>query len=224
MTDLTTTTPEGQSGDPMDSDSETGDIRPNAKRRRSRRRRWALLAAIPVMLLTLMVCAAATLPDGCTLEGIVPEPKNGVSFQVAPFLVDAAMPVHVRACVRERYSTLRLAMPKPSSSCASFTVYALPDGEARWTKHEVDPFNPRGVFIEEPPLTWEQPIAVRLTMKDQAGNSIFDSSALVQPSTVSYGHSCYGVIDVAWVVATQPERLAPYKVWGQTHDAMALTV
>jgi hypothetical protein len=95
-----------------------------------------------------MVCAAATLPrGGCTLEGIIPEPKNGVSFELAPFLADAAMPVHVRACVRERYSTLRLARPKPPSSCTSVTVYALPE-------FEVDPWDPRGVFIEEPPLTW----------------------------------------------------------------------
>ena len=121
------------------------------------------------------------------------------------------MPVHVRACVRERYSTLRFAKSKPPSSCASFTFYALPDRE--WDKYEVDPWNPRGVFIEDPPLTWEQPVAVRLTMKDQAGNSIFDSSAVVQPYTVSYEPSCYGVIDVASVVATRPGRLAPYKVW-----------
>ena len=58
-----------------------------------------------------------------------------------------------------------------------------------------------------------EPVAVRLTMKDQAGNSIFDSSAVVQPYTVSYEPSCYGVIDVASVVATRPGRLAPYKVW-----------
>src|SRR5215207_1404501 len=127
MRDLTTT-PEGQSGDPMDSDSDAGDIRPDPKRPRTRRRRWFLLASIPVMLLTLMVCAAATLPGGgCTLEGIFPEPETGVSFELTPFLADAAMPVHVLACVRERYSAWRgVAVPKPPSSCASFTVYALP--------------------------------------------------------------------------------------------------
>ena len=200
MTDLTTT-PEGQSGYPMDSDSDAGDIRPDPKRPRTRRRRWYLLPVIPVIpviLLTLLVISIGSM-HGCTLEGIIPEPESGVSFELAPFLADAAMPVHVRACVRERYSTLRFAMPKPPSSCASFTVYAL-----SW--------DPRGVFIEDPPLTWEQPIAVRLTMKDQAGNSIFDSSAVVQPYTVSYEPSCYGVIDVASVVATRPGRLAPYKV------------
>lgn len=211
MTDLTTT-PEGQSSYPMDSDSDAGDIRPDPKRPRTRRRRWYLLAVIPVMLLTLMVWAASG-GGGCTLGGIIPEPETGVSFELAPFLADAAMPVHVRACVRERYSTWRFAMPKPPSSCASFTVYALPDREAWWDNYEVDPWDPRGVFIEDPPLTWEQPIAVRLTMKDQAGNSIFDSSAVVQPYTVSYEPSCYGVVDVASVVATRPGRLAPYKVW-----------
>jgi hypothetical protein len=114
-------------------------------------------------------------------------------------------------------------MPKPSSSCASFTVYPdLPldredlwsdDEVDPWSDGEVDPWDPRRVFIEEPPLTWEQPIAVRLTMRDQAGNSIFDSSAVVQPHTVRYEPSCYGVIDVARVVATRAGRLAPYKVW-----------
>ena len=104
------------------------------------------------MLLTLMVWAASG-GGGCTLVGILPEPETGVSFALAPVLADAAMPVHVRACVRERYSTLRFAMPKPPSSCASFTFYALPDRE--WDKYEVDPWNPRGVFIEDPPLTWE---------------------------------------------------------------------
>jgi hypothetical protein len=211
MTDLTTT-PEGQSGDPMDSDSDAGEIRPDPKRPRTRRRRWYLLAVIPVMLLTLMVWAASG-DRGCTLGAIIPEPETGVSFELTPFLADAAMPVHVRACVRERYSTWRVAMPKPPSSCASFTVYALPGREALWRKYQVDPWDPRGVFIEDPPLTWEQPIAVRLTMKDQAGNSIFDSSAVVQPYTISYEPSCYGVIDVASVVATRPGRLAPYKVW-----------
>ena len=158
-----------------------------------------MIPVIPVILLTLLVISIGSM-HGCTLEGIIPEPESGVSFELAPFLADAAMPVHVRACVRERYSTLRFAKSKPPSSCASFTVYAL-----SW--------HARGVFIEDPPLTWEQPIAVRLTMKDQAGKSIFDSSAVVQPYTVSYEPSCYGVIDVASVVATRPGRLAPYKVW-----------
>jgi hypothetical protein len=124
------------------------------------------------------------------------ERESIVRFDLAPFLgygygyfyrvirpgeAYLSMPVRVRACVRERYSGLRFAMPKPPSSCASFTVYPPLDGEAVWGHDEVDPWDPRGVFIEDPPLTWEQPIAVRLTMRDQAGNSVFDSSAVVQP-------------------------------------------
>ena len=218
MTELTNT-PERQSHDPMDSGSDAGDIRPDPKRRRSRRGRWYLLATIPVMFLTLMVCAAATFSRGsCHTVGILPEPENGVFFDVDPFLADEARTVHARACVRERYSGLRFAMPKSSGSCASFTVYpdSPLDPESPWSEEadpwsdgEVDPWEPRQVFIEEPPLTWEQPIAVRLTIRDQAGNSIFDSSAVVQPFTVSYEPSCYGVIDVASVEATRSGDLVP---------------
>lgn len=221
MTELTNTS-ERQSSYPMDSGSEADDIRPDPKRRRTRRGRWYLLATIPVMFLTLMVCVAATLPAGCTLQGHLPEPETGVFFDVDPFLADEARTVHARACVRERYSGLKFAMPKPSSSCASFIVYAdLPlhredpyyDEVDPWSDGAVNQGDPRRLFIEEPPLTWEQPVAVRLTMTDQAGNSIFDSSAVVQPYTVSYEPSCYGVKDVARVVATPAGGLAPYKVW-----------
>jgi hypothetical protein len=107
MTELTNT-PERQSSERMDSDPDAGDIRPD-RGRRSRRRRWYLLAVIPVVLLTLVVIRIASLPmHGCTLVGIYPEPDSGVSFRLAPVLANAAMPVHVRACV--------------PSSCASITV------------------------------------------------------------------------------------------------------
>jgi hypothetical protein len=174
------------------------------------------------MLLTLMVFAAATLPHGCTLEGIIPEPETGVSFDLTPFLgyrlitlgdAHVAMPVRVRACVRERYSSLRFAKPKPSSSCTSVSIYAPVDREDLWDNDAPNQWDSYEVFVKDPPLTWERPIAVRLTMWDEAGNSIFNSSAVVQPYTVSYEPSCYGVIDVARVVATRPGRLAPYKVW-----------
>jgi hypothetical protein len=196
MTELTNT-PQRQSSDPMHSDSATGDIRPDPKRRRTRRRRWYLLAAIPVMLLTLMVILSS--PRGsCTLIGIEPGYSwvsfDLSSFDLSPVLAHAALPVQVRACVRERYSTSWFALPEPTSTCASFTVdqrgFAI-DGRGSdhdldplglpnvvLKDHDLDPWSLPEVLFKEPSLSWEEPIAFRLNVS-QSGNSIIDSSAAV---------------------------------------------
>src|SRR5512132_1250146 len=99
MTELADT-PQPQPPDLMETDSGTEDIRPNLKRRRSRRRRWYLRAVIPVtpvILLTLLVISIGSM-HGCTLVGMDPELDSGVSFRLGP-VANAAMPVHVRACV-----------------------------------------------------------------------------------------------------------------------------
>jgi hypothetical protein len=182
MTELTNT-PERQSRDRMDSNSDAGEIRPNQKRRRTRRRRWYLLAVIPVILLTLVVIRIASLPmHGCTLVGIYPEPDSGVSFRLDPVLANAAMPVHVRAC--------------GPSSCASISVR--------------DP-SVRVVRVKDPSLTLE-PITVRLAMNDQAGNSMFDSSTVVQPQMFAPNGPppCTPVTYDARVTTTQSGRLVPY--------------
>ena len=213
-------TSERQSGDPMDSDSETGDIRPDPKRRRTRRRRWYLLAVTPALILTLAACGV--LRQGpCHMGGVTPA-DSGVTFalsrlDLSPVLAHAAMPVHVRACVRDRYSTLRFAEPKPTSSCVSLTfdqrgpAFSV-DGQG--TDLDLDPWSPPDVlYIKDPPVTWEVPIAVRLNVS-WANDSVFDSSAVVQPYKLEpNGPGCEPSMYTAQVVATRSGHLVPYKAW-----------
>jgi hypothetical protein len=146
------------------------------------------------VLVTLMVSRIFS-GGSCVAAGIEPEPASGVSFELSPVLAHAATPVDVRACVWERYSTWRFAMPKPPSSCASVTLYPR-DSES-------------DVFVNDPSVTSE-PIMVRLTMMDQAGNPIFDSSARVQPHIWAAPNGltlCYPDAYDAAVVATPAGRL-----------------
>jgi hypothetical protein len=150
-----------------------------------------VIPVIPVILLTLLVISIGSM-HGCTLVGIYPEPESGVSFRLGP-VANAAMPVHVRACV--------------PSYCVSNPVKNWIVGgrvgdsylESSWV-----------VRVKDPSLTLE-PITVQLTMEDQAGNSMFDSSAVVQPHMFAPNGPppCTPVTYDATVEATRSGRLVP---------------
>lgn len=184
-------TPERPSGG-LVTDSATGDLRPHPKR--PRRRRLYLLALIPVILMALAASRVVS-HGGCTLMGIDPEPYSGVGFDLAPALAHPARPIHVRACV--------------PSSCASIIVKKLisepftgPGVGSDWVQE-----GPRYVVVKDPSLTVE-PITVRVTMTDQAGNPIFDSSAQVQPHRYApNGPGCSPTWYEANVEATYAGRL-----------------
>jgi hypothetical protein len=212
-----TDTPQPQPGDVVESDAGQEDIRPNLKRHRTRRRRRYLLAGIPVIpaiLLTLVVIRIGSMDD-CGWVEIYPEPDSGVSFNLFQVLANAGMPVHVRACVRQQpYSTFRGAMPEPASSCASITVrdwsVGLFEGRGFGSDWYLEGSSSRVVRVKDPSLTSE-PITVQLTMEDQAGNSMFDSSAVVQPHMFApIGPPPCPVTYDATVTATQTGRLVPY--------------
>jgi hypothetical protein len=179
----------------MDFDSAAGDLRPNPKR--PRRRRWYLLAVIPVIAVVLTALAASRIFSGgsCHLIGFEPEPYSSVGFDLAPALAKPARPIHVRACV--------------PSSCAFITVKKLisepltgPGVGSDWLQ-----LGPRYVVVKDPSLTLE-PITVRVTMTDQAGNPIFDSSAQVQPQMFEpNGPGCSPTWYEASVEATYAGRL-----------------
>ena len=107
MTDLTNGRAR-QSGDPMDSVSDVGEFPPNAKGRRTRRRRWYLFAVIPAMVLTIGVLLYSR--GLCTMIGA----SSGIHIDLSSVLADASTPVHVHACVQ--------------SSCVSFTVEQMGSG------------------------------------------------------------------------------------------------
>jgi hypothetical protein len=65
------------------------------------------------------------------------------------------------------------------------------------------------VQVIDPALT-STPITVSLSMKDQAGNSIFDSSAVVQPHKFQpNGPFCDPTVYTGGVIATGTGRLVP---------------
>jgi hypothetical protein len=67
-----------------------------------------------------------------------------------------------------------------------------------------------GVQVKDPALTFWRPIWVRLRVSDQAGNSIFDSSALIQPHMFQpNGPGCVPTVYSREVVATPTGRLVP---------------
>jgi hypothetical protein len=212
----------------MDSDSNAGGIRPDGKRHRTRRRRWYLFAVILATLLTLLMILSS--PRGsCTLIGIEPAHSwvrfDLSSLDLSPVLAHAALPVQVRVCVRERYSTSWFALPEPTTTCASFTVdqrgFAI-DGRGSdhdldplglpnvvLKDHDLDPWSLPEVMLQEPSLSWEEPIAFRLNVS-QSGNSIFDSSASVQAYKEEInGPGCPPTIYSAEVAATRSGRLVP---------------
>jgi hypothetical protein len=209
MTELTNT-PERQSRDPMDSDSDTGDIRPNPKRHRTRRRRWYLFAVILAVILTLAVGLFSK--HMCTAIGAY----SGISFDLNPVLAHASSPVHVRACI--------------PSSCASFTVehwgsggFAVcdapkcpplpaPNGASaiEFIQQRQRDWEMQGILVvqvKDPALAWI-PVVVRLTVEDQEGNAIFDSSAWVRPDMYQpNGPNCDTTVYTEEVVATRTGRL-----------------
>jgi hypothetical protein len=207
-----TNTPERQARDLMDPDSGTADVPPDPKRR-TQRRRWYLFALIPAILLALTTILSGT--RSCTALGAY----SGISFDLTPVLAHASLPVHVRACI--------------PSSCASFTVeqwgsegFAVCDGP------KCPPLPaPNGAMIEfiddqrqrdwwitgilvvqvnDPELTFWRPITVRLRVSDRAGNSMFDSSALVKPHMFQpNGPGCDPTTYSGRVVATPTGHLVP---------------
>ena len=189
-----TETPERQSVDPVDSDSHAGDIPPNRKGHRNRRRRWYLLAVIPAMLLTVGVILAA---EGlCTKIGAY----SGVKFDFTQVLADAARPVHVRACVPSSCAYITV---KKRSSDGSIPIRG-PGFGRDW-----DAFSSGVVEVNDPSLAW-LPVTVSLTVRDQAGVPIFDSSARVQPHMYQpNGPNCEPTVYGAKVVATRTGRLVP---------------
>jgi len=213
MTELTNT-PEHQPRDLMHTDSDTADVRPDPKRRRTQRRRWYLIAVVPAILLALPMLSGM---HGCTAVGA----DSGVTFDLTPVVAHASMPVHVRACI--------------PNSCASFTVEQWGSGamevcsapscpplsaepwarhyvriHARGAEHDWETVYILGVQVKDPALTFWRPIWARLRVNDQAGNSIFDSSALVQPHMFQpNGPGCAPTVYSAGVVATPTGRLVP---------------
>ena len=212
MTDLTNGRAR-QSGDPMDSVSDVGEFPPNAKGRRTRRRRWYLFAVIPAMVLTIGVLLYSR--GLCTMIGA----SSGIHIDLSSVLADASTPVHVHACVQ--------------SSCVSFTVEQMGSGGGEvcfadscplgrtWPEDsfqihapsaERNLWDPAGfpvVQVKDPSLSW-LPITVRLNARDGAGNLIFDSSARVQPHMYQpNGPNCKPTVYGAAVVATRAGRLVP---------------
>ena len=212
MTELTNT-PERQARDLMDPDSGTADVPPDPKRRTRRRRRY-LFALIPAILLTLTMILSMT-HISCTALGAY----SGISFDLNPVLAHAPLPVHVRACI--------------PSSCASFTVEhwgpggfavcdapkcpQLPAPNGASVIELIDAQRQRDwemwgmvVQVKDPALTFWRPITVRLRVSDQAGNSIFDSSALVKPHMFQpNGPGCDPTTYSEGVVATPSGHLVP---------------
>jgi hypothetical protein len=185
---------------PNDSDSDTDEIRPNPKREPTRRRRWYLLAVIPVIPLILVTLALSRIFSGgsCIAVGIEPEPRSGVTFDLAPFLAHAARPVRVRACV--------------PSSCSSMTIKRGPDPiRGPGFLSDWRPEGTRVVHVFDPSLTLE-PITVRVTMTDEVDNTVFDSSARVQPEYSFADYEvppCYPDAYEARVEAQPTGRLEP---------------
>lgn len=183
---------------------------------------------IPATLLILAVSLSSG--HGCTLIGVYPD-YSWVSFDLSRFdlfpFAHAAMPVHVRACVGERYSTVRFGLQQPGSACASFTIdergprFTI---DGRGTDHDVDPSGLPGVLLKDhdldpwslpevvfkdPSLSWEEPLAFRLNVS-QLGDSIFDSSAMGESHKDEInGPGCTPTIYSAEVVATRTGRLIP---------------
>jgi hypothetical protein len=214
MTELTNT-PERQPKDLMHPDSNRADVQPDPKRHRTRGRHRYLYALVPAILLTLTMILSMT-HISCTALGA----DSGVTFDLNPVLAHASLPVHVRACI--------------PSSCASFTVEhwgsegfavcdaakcpPLPAPNGASAIEIIDASRQRdwemvgilGVQVKDPALTSWRPIWVRLRVSDQAGNSIFDSSALVQPTMFQpNGPGCAPTVYSRGVVATPTGRLVP---------------
>jgi hypothetical protein len=150
----------------------------------------------------------------CTYIGA----DSGVQFDLTPVLAHAAMPVHVRACVRscvsftvEKWGSGGLEVcyadscPPPKPYASDWIRIHASRGEGNW-----QPSGPLGaVQVIEPTLAW-LPVTVRVTMTDQAGNPIFDSSARVQPHMWQpNGPGCEPTVYSAGVVATRTGRLVP---------------
>jgi hypothetical protein len=224
----------------MDSDSDSGEIRPDPKRHRARRRRWYLFVLVPAILLALTMILSGT--RRCTALGA----SSGVSFRLNPILAGASSPVHVRACVarlgggsvpgrgfaisREQVVGT-IGHLSIGRSCAVFTMerwgsksFALCDGptcpqlpapngaiamEIFNTERNWELQDSWAVQVIDPALT-STPITVSLSMKDQAGNSIFDSSAVVQPHKFQpNGPFCDPTVYTGRVIATGTGRLIP---------------
>jgi hypothetical protein len=176
MTELTNT-PERQSRDPTDS-PDAGNVRPNPESHRTRRWRWYLLAVIPVIPVILLTLAVSRIFSGgrCITVGIEPEPSFGRDLR------PGALPRPrgeggTRSWLRAELLLIndRRAWPGPDSR-AGFLSDWRPEGT-------------RVVHVFDPSLTSE-PITVRVTMTDEGGNTIFDSSARVQPE---YGFATYEI-------------------------------
>lgn len=217
MKELTNTS-ERQSSDP-DSDSDVNGTGPKLQTRRTRRLRRYLfppLILVGVLALTVIFISVTF----CTFLGAY----SGVSFDLSPVLAHASMPVHVRACV--------------ASSCVLLTVEQWGSGgiEVCWASPCPRWLEPRSahdirirtrdedgwavvgalvVDVRDPALAPPWPatvrtVTVRLNMKDQTGNAIFDSSAVVllrrfQPN----GPFCSPTVYRGSVVATSDGHLVP---------------
>ena len=102
MTELTNT-PERQSNDPMDSDSDTRGVWPNLKRHWNRRWRRYLLALFALILASLVTLMAIflTRKHACYLGGFIPDGGTTVEFDLRQVLADVPGPVVVWACVEQ---------------------------------------------------------------------------------------------------------------------------
>jgi hypothetical protein len=212
MTELTNT-PERQARDLMDPDSGTADVPPDTECRTRGRRRY-LCALVPAILLALPMLSGM---HGCTALGAY----SGITFDLTSVVAHASMPVHVRACI--------------PNSCASFTCEQWGSGamevcsapscpplsaepwardyiriHARGGEHGWEAVDFLAVQVKDPALTFWRPIWVRLRVSDQAGNSIFDSSALVRPTMFQpNGPGCDPIVYAGGVVAKPTGRLVP---------------
>ena len=206
-----TNTPERQARDLMDPDSGTA-VPPDPKRR-TRRRRY-LFALIPAILLALTMSLSVT--RFCTALGAY----SGVSFDLNPVLAHASMPVHVRACIPSSCASFSVehwgsggyafcdgpkCPPLPEPNGASIIAFMDPQEQRHWEFQGI-----LGVQVKDPALTFWTPIWVRLHVSDQAGNPIFDSSALVRPHMFQpNGPGCDPTTYSARVVATPTGQLVP---------------
>jgi hypothetical protein len=173
----------------MVSDSDVKQGGSNPKRRRLRRL-WYLVPLALVMLLTI----AAVSVHNCTLIGA----DSGVSFDLKPILAHASGPVHIYGCVAGSCGSVTF------DRCGHTCVPIRP-WDGRW-----DWYSASSLWLLNPGLTSSAPVAVRLNVKDQDGNSLFDSTAVVQLRRWQpNGAFCSPTVYQGSVVATLDGRLVP---------------
>lgn len=174
----------------MVSDSNVKQGGSNPKRRRIRRL-WYLVPLALVMLLTIATFFSMTFCTYATAD-------SGVSFDLKPFLAHSSGPVHIYGCVAG--SCASATFDRCGPTCVPIRPW---DGKWDW-------YSASSLWLLNPGLTSSTPVTVRLNVKDQDGNSLFDSTAMVQLQRWQpNGAFCSPTVYQGSVVATLDGRLVP---------------